>query len=92
MNADQDRPGAADCDDEGPDYPEHPRLALVALMIMLSRFPRTGCPHMARSILEHLHYVAGDARYAPEFREAAARIHAEWCSDACERDGGETLH
>ena len=61
-----------------PEYAQHPELALVSLLYMLSRQHATGCRTMAESITAHFRFVAGDARYADVLRNAWA-----WSGRAC---------
>ena len=72
-----------------PEYAQHPELALVSLLYMLSRQHATGCRTMAESITAHFRFVAGDARYADVLRNAAERLGMEWQSlpDAADHDG-----
>jgi hypothetical protein len=62
----------------GPDYSQHPELAIVSLLHMLSRFPITHCERVAESILAHLRFVAQEPRLPQIYREAAARLVADW--------------
>ena len=81
--------------DAGPSYAEHPDLAIVALLFMLSRYPRVQCARMSDSILAHLIYVAGDVRYPDSIREAAGRIHQEFQflnAEPPSTDGARTLN
>ena len=75
-----------------PEYAEHPELAIVSLLFMLSRQHATGCRTMAESITAHFRFVASDARYADVLRNAAQRLGLEWQGllDAADHDG--TLH
>jgi hypothetical protein len=72
-----------------PEYAQHPELALVSLLYMLSRQHATGCRTMAESITAHFRFVAGDARYADVLRNAAQRLGMEWQGllDAADHDG-----
>ena len=72
-----------------PEYAQHPQLALVSLLYMLSRQHATGCRTMAESITAHFRFVAGDARYADVLRNAAQRLGMEWQGllDAADHDG-----
>ena len=72
-----------------PEYAQHPELALVSLLYMLSRQHATGCCTMAESITAHFRFVAGDARYADVLRNAAERLGMEWQGllDAADHDG-----
>jgi hypothetical protein len=72
-----------------PEYAQHPELALVSLLYMLSRQHATGCRTMAESITAHFRFVAGDARYADVLRNAAERLGMEWQGllDAADHDG-----
>jgi hypothetical protein len=63
---------------DGPDYSQHPELAIVSLMSMLSRFPFTRCARMAESILEHLHFVAREPRLPKAYRDTALHLIADW--------------
>ena len=72
-----------------PENAQHPELALVSLLYMLSRQHATGCRTMAESITAHFRFVAGDARYADVLRNAAERLGMEWQGllDAADHDG-----
>ncbi|HQS99553.1 MAG: hypothetical protein B7Y26_04780 [Hydrogenophilales bacterium 16-64-46] len=72
-----------------PEYAQHPELALVSLLYMLSRQHATGCRTMAESITAHFRFVAGDTRYADVLRNAAERLGMEWQGllDATDHDG-----
>ena len=72
-----------------PEYAQHPELALVSLLYMLSRQHATGCRTMAESITAHFRFVAGDARYADVLRNAAERLGMEWQGllNAADHDG-----
>ena len=72
-----------------PEYAQHPELALVSLLYMLSRQHATGCRTLAESITAHFRFVAGDARYADVLRNAAERLGMEWQGllDAADHDG-----
>lgn len=72
-----------------PEYAEHPELAIVSLLFMLSRQHATGCRTMAESITAHFRFVASDARYADVLRNAAQRLGMEWQGllDSADHDG-----
>lgn len=63
---------------QGPDYTQHPELAVVALMSMLARFPFTRCGRMAESILAHLEFVAAEPRLPKAYRDAAFFLIPDW--------------
>lgn len=60
------------------DYSLHPEYAIAALLQMLVRYPMVDCDTIAGSIAMHLQYVAGDERYPPVVRHAAAQSGSEW--------------
>ena len=72
-----------------PEYAQHPELALVSLLYMLSRQHATGCRTMAESITAHFRFVAGDGRCAGVLRNAGQRLGMEWQGllDAADHDG-----
>jgi hypothetical protein len=72
-----------------PEYANHPELAVVSLLFMLSRQHATGCRTLAASIAAHFRFIADDARYADILRNAAERLGMEWQGllDAADYDG-----
>ena len=60
------------------DYTQYPEYAIAALLHMLVRYPMVDCDAIAGSIAMHLQYVAGDDRYPPVVRQAAAQSGCEW--------------
>lgn len=63
---------------EPPVYSQHPDLALSAVLYLMSRFPATQSPAVARSIIEHLAVVSGDVRQSECVRETAAGLAEAW--------------
>lgn len=76
----------------GPEYPERPDLALVALLEMLYRNRSTASPAVAASIRDHLLVIAADARHAPAVRDAAKRMANETPCAALRARGEPTMH
>ena len=72
-----------------PEYAQHPELAIVSLLFMLSRRHATGCRTLAESIAAHFRFVANDPRHADILRNAAQRLGMEWQGvlDASDHDG-----
>lgn len=72
-----------------PDYANHPELAIVSLLFMLSRQHATGCRTLAESIAAHFRFVAGDPRMSDIMRNAAQRLGMEWQGllEAADHDG-----
>ncbi|MDP2028024.1 MAG: hypothetical protein Q8K12_00085 [Thiobacillus sp.] len=61
-----------------PEYADHPELAVVSLLFMLSRQHATGCRTMAESIAAHFRFLANDPRMSDILRNAAQRLGMEW--------------
>jgi hypothetical protein len=61
-----------------PEYANHPELAVVSLLFMLSRQHATGCRTMAASIAAHFRFLASDPRMSDVLRNAAQRLGMEW--------------
>lgn len=59
-------------------YPNHPELAIVALIQLLSRYPATRKPAVAHAILDHLRIIGDDARLVPVLRECAQALVDDW--------------
>jgi len=57
-----------------PIYPDHPELAVVAVLYMLVRQMHDTPPCVAASVRAHLLTIAADARNAAMLREAATRL------------------
>lgn len=80
-----------DAASDAPRFDARPELALAAVMHLMSRFPERRSPVVADAVVKHLEVIAADARLAPELRECANSLCAEWqgyrCLAAPERGG-----
>lgn len=72
-----------------PEYANHPEMAVVSLLFMLSRHHATGCRTMAESIAAHFRFLANDPRMSDILRKAAQRLGMEWQAllDAADHEG-----
>lgn len=57
-----------------PAHPDHPELAVVAVLYMLVRQMHGVPPCIAASVRAHLLTIAADARNASTLRDAATRL------------------
>ncbi|MCB1889687.1 MAG: hypothetical protein KDH20_18920 [Rhodocyclaceae bacterium] len=64
----------------GPNYADHPELAIAAVIYMMSRFPTIRSPALARAIREHLSLIDADPRLPPELRDCCHQVKEEWRS------------
>ncbi len=69
---------ASSCGTEPPVYSQRPELALSAVLCLMSRFPATQSPAVARSIVEHLAVLSLDERQPDCVRETAAGLAEAW--------------
>ena len=63
---------------DAPAYTHRPELALSAVLYLMSRFPATRSPAVARSIVEHLDIVCADPRLPQCVRDTASGLASEW--------------
>lgn len=76
----------------GPEYPERPELALVALLEMLYRSRSTASAAVAAAIRDHLLVIAADARHPAAVRDAAKRMANKTPCAALRARGDSTMH
>jgi len=73
---------------------EAPRAETLAAAViyLMSRYARTGCPRLAVCISRHLQCLALHPQAQPVVRDICASLHGTWAAEA-ERNAGErALH
>lgn len=61
-----------------PDYPGQPELALVAALILISRYLCCHSPALAHAAVSQLQAVANDNRFSQALRECAEQLAGFW--------------
>ena len=74
------------------DYAEHPELALVALMHLLTRYASTRNPRLAEAAVTQLRTIAHDARLAGAVRQCAGQLIGDWQRFGCPCRSTDPLH
>jgi hypothetical protein len=63
-----------------PDYGDHPELAVVALLVMLTRLHTHACPALVDSIASHFAFLAHAPQTPPALRAAARDLETQWAT------------
>jgi hypothetical protein len=70
----------------------HLQTLVAALLYLMSRHARSGCPRLAACISEHLHRISLHPDAAPLVREVCAGLRGTWATEPTGHSQERRLH